>query len=517
VRLQAIRRQPLPTFDTELVGRSHEWQAFEHAWAEASTGVARVVVLEGEAGVGRSRLLDDFSRLAAARGATVLRGRAYETGLDVPYGPVLDVLRGALDAPGAPGTDASWLAEVMRVVPEMRQRFPAVPEPSPLAPDGRSLLHEGIAQLLLATAEESPIAIVLDDVQWFDRDSCHVLHHLVRRLERAPILWCASFALGTVARDTAAARLTRALGALSAATRLRLAPLARDDVWQLIRSLGSVRHPEGGARLATRVHELTGGNPLYVIELLKTLFARGWLAVHPGTNEWMTTASGDGVLQTGEMFPSVRDGIAERIAALPDEEHALLLTIAAVGRGCHTSVLSYVHGISRLRAAHTCDALVERHLVAEDDGSYHCTHALIAGVVLDSVGASRRREVHRMIALALTDAAASVRRTADPGAIARHAEAGGEPAMAHRHALLASEACAARGAWHDALAWLDMAAACAEAPEERQAAERATAAVLDRAGGPPTVARARSRTPASPSMDPSDVDLIGAARPGPVA
>jgi DNA-binding SARP family transcriptional activator len=507
-RLEMVREQSLPPFDARLIGRSEEWNAMELARSESAAGRARVVLVEGEVGVGRTRLLDDFVRLAATRGETILRGRGFEAGLDVPYGPLLDVLRGALEAPGAAGTDATWLAEVLRLVPEMRRRFPSVPATTPLAPNERPLVHEGVAQLLLAAAEESPTAIALDDVQWFDADSCRLLHHLVRRLENAPILWCLTSSLGTAARDAPGTRLTRALGALPFATRLRLGPLTRDDVWQLIRSLGNVRSPEGGARLATRVHELTDGNVLYVIELLRTLFARRWLTVHPETGEWMTTEVGDDVLETGEMFPTVREGIAERIASLPDEEHALLLTIAAVGHGCHTSVLSYVHGISRLRAAHIGDALVERHLVTENDATYRCAHALIASVVLDSVGASRRREVHRMIALALTDAAASVHRAVDPGAVARHAEAGGELGMAHRHALLASEACVAQVAWEDALAWLDIAAACAETPEQGEVANRATAAVLDRAGWSTALTRTPGRT-GTLSIGRDDVDLSG--------
>ncbi|MEO7180614.1 MAG: AAA family ATPase, partial [Gemmatimonadaceae bacterium] len=508
-RPQVFGAQELPAFDADLVGRDAEWRALLGAWSEVAAGDARVVLLDGEPGMGRTRLVDDFLRLAATRGATVLRGRAFESGLDVPYGPMLEVLRAATDAPGVAGTDGTWLAEVARVVPAIRQRFPSLPQPAADPSTGRSLLHEGVAQLLLAVADESPLVIAIDDVHWVDGDSCRLLHGLVRRLEGAPILWFVTLALGSVGRDAPAAQLVRSLGARPHAQRLHLAPLSRDEVWTLIRSLGRVRHPQGGARLATRVHELAGGNVLYVMELLKTLFARGWLALDPSTGEWMTTEIGGDVLNTGEMFPTVREGVAERVAALPDEEHALLLTVAAAGRGCHTSLLSYVHGISRLRAAHTCDALVERHLVTEDDATYRCTHALIASVVLDSVGPSRRREVHRMIALALTDAAASMGREVDPGAVARHAEAGGESAMAHRHALLASAQCAAQGAWDDALAWLDLSASCAETPAEANAAHEASAALLDRAGWPSVAARDSGRRFTSPSIGRGDVDLIG--------
>lgn len=505
----AVNGQALPVFDSPLVGRAAEWQALLAAWDEASAGEARIVLIDGEPGVGRSRLLDDFLRLAAARGATVLLGRAFDAGRDVPYGALRELLRGAIDAPGAAGTDETWLAEVARAVPEVHQRFPGIRESSGDRVAGRSLLHEGVAQLLLAAADESPLVIAFDDVHWVDGDSCQLLHHLARRLIGAPVLWCATLALGVVARDAPGARFARALGALPSARRLHLAPLSRDEVWALIRSLGRVRHPQGGARLATRAHELTGGNALYIVELLKTLFARGWLAVDPASSEWTFTAGGVDVLEAGEMFPSVREGVAERVAALPDEEHALLLTIAASDHGCESSLLSYVHGISRLRAAHTADALTERHLVAEADGTYRCAHALIAGVVLDSVGPSRRREVHRMIALALTAAAASVGRAVDPGTVARHAAAGGETAIAHRYALVASEQSAAQDAWDDALAWLDLAASCAETPADTRSASDATDSLLKRAGRPSSVARPHAGGAAIPSIVPGDVDLTG--------
>jgi len=509
IRPSSMRAPTLPTFEAELVGRADEWKALLDAWGDTAAGAGCVALIDGEPGVGRSRLLDDFLRLTATRGATVLRAGAFETGRDVPYGPVRELLRAAVDSPGAAGTDATWLSEIARIVPEVHQHFSGLTASAADPATSRSLLYEGVAQLLLALAEEAPLVIALDDVQWIDGDSCQLLHHLVRRTEDASVLWCATLALGVVARDAPGVRLARALGALPTARRLHLAPLSRDEVWALIRSLGRVRHPAGGARLASRAHELTGGNVLYVVELLKTMFARGWLTANAATGEWRTTDAAGDVLETVEMFPTVREGIAERVAALPDEEHALLLTVAASGHGCEASLLSYVHGISRLHAAQTCDALVERHLVAEGDGTYRCAHALIASVALDSVGPSRRREVHRMIALALTDAAASVRRHVDPCAVARHAEAGGEAALAHRHALLASEQCAEQGAWDDALAWLDLAASCAQTPAEAQVANAATGALLDRTGLESRDARRSIDRAPTPSMGRDDVDLSG--------
>ncbi len=506
-RVPIIRAAPVPSMDAGLIGRTSEWDLLQQAWRRLAGGDGGIVVVEGDAGVGKSRLADDFARFASTQEAIVLRGRAFESSLDVAFGPVLDILRGAIDAPGAAGTDGAWLAEVGRIVPEMRRAFPSLPGPARAPTADGSLLHEGVAQMLRSIAEESRVVIMLDDLHWCDADSCHLIHYLVQRLGDMPVLWCATVTLGAAGRDTPASRLARALRTAPEHMLVQLAPLSPDDVWQLIRSLGRVSHPDGARRFSARVYDVTGGNPLYVIELLKTLFARGWLAVDPGTQEWIAAEGKSAELLASELFPSVNGAIAERIAALPDEQHALLLTVAASGSGCHTSLLSYVHGISRLRAAHICDALVERHLVVETNGHYVCAHTVIANVALDSMSSSRRREVHRMIALALTDAADSMQRSADPGIVARHAAAGGERAMAHRFALLASDACLARSAWDDALTWLDLASSCGESPEELRAANQATAALLDRAGWSAPPERRPGRRSFEPHLWRDDVDL----------
>lgn len=505
-RTPSLRAVQLPSFDGALIGRDQEWQSLSRAWRAAQQGRGGVVYIEGVAGVGKTRLLDDLARLASTQSGTVLRARAFESGLEVPFGSFREILRSAIDAPGVSGTDGEWLAEVARVVPELRRQFPALPEPSRAPTANGSLVHEGIAQMLLAIAEESPLLMLVDDLQWSDSDSCHLMHFLMQRLHEAQVLWCVAYTQGAVDRDAPAARLARVMRSVAHDARLSLSPLSGDEVWRFIHSMGHLSGPDSARRLAARVFDVTGGNPLYVVELLKTLFTRGWLSIHPETNEWISTGEGAEALLASELFPDVREAIAERVAALPDEQHALLLTVAATGSGCHTSLLSYVHGISRLRAAHVCDALADRHLVTEADGHYLCAHQLIADVVLSATSASRRREIHRMIALALTEAAASVRRAVDTGAIARHAEAGGERALAHTNALLASRACAETAAWDDALAWLDLASSCAESNEERRAADEATAALLGRAGWAAAPLRSAVRMEAV-AIGRSDVDL----------
>ncbi len=279
----------------------------------------------------------------------------------MPYEPVADILREALGAPGLAGASPEWLVEVARLVPELRQRFPSLAEPLRPADSTESWrLFEGIAQLLLALAGERPVAVSIDDLQWCDEDTCNLVRYLIRRLEHAPVLWLGAVTLGEVERDAPAARFCRVLRAKSHADTIELQPLTEEQLWRMIRELGHVSTPTGARRLAARVHRITGGNPFYVIELLKTMLAQGTLAADQNSGEWTVPAAGVAVSREYPLSQTVQDLIAERIDRLPAELRELLITVAVAGSGGRPDVLSHVHGISRLRAAAMADALVEQ-------------------------------------------------------------------------------------------------------------------------------------------------------------
>jgi DNA-binding SARP family transcriptional activator len=505
--ITAERSGRLPPLESALVGRAAELDLLDGAWAAVRRGSGRVALVEGEAGVGKTRLVDELLRRVVAEGGLVLRSRNYDAQAGLPYGVIAEVLTPALQAPGLAGTDPVWLAELGRVVPDLCRRFPGLPEPAPSADSADAWrLAEAVSQVLLALAAEQPMAVVLDDLHWADAESCHLIHSVVRRLEEAPVLWCATLTLGELGRDAPAARLRRALRARPRAASLTLAPLGEGDVWQMIHDMGQIRLPTGGRRFAARVHEVTGGNPFYVIELLRTLFAQGWLATDVASGEWLAAPPTDQPSEIA-MAPTVHDAIAERIESLPPDLHDLLITIALAGGGCRPDLLSHVHGISRLRAATMADGLVERYLVAEQDSAYRCAHPVIARVVRDGLTTSRRREVHRMIALALDLLSAAMSGGVGPGEIARHAELGGERTLAYRQALAACDAALQRYAHEEALSWLDLAAACAAPGSESDAVNRLTADVLGRAGWGEAPAPVRRPTPAPGELERADLDL----------
>jgi DNA-binding SARP family transcriptional activator len=470
-----------PVLQAELVERDREWRALAGAWRSLGPGSGGIVLLDGEAGAGKTRLAEEFLRWVVAEGGTALRGRGYGGSAGVSYGPLVEILRDALDEPGIGGCEPDWLSEVARLIPEIRQRFPGLP-PASLSNDPMhgSRLFEGVAQMLLALAAERPVVVAIDDLQWCDDDSCSLLLFLTRRLERAPVLWLGLLTLGELDRDAPAARLCRVWRTKPHAVCTTLESLSPEGVWTLVRELGRLEDTPDARRFARRLHEVTAGNPFYLQELLKTLFAQDVLQEDPESRAWILPAGAhsDGALEV-PMSRSVHDAIAERVERLPDAAHAVLVTVAVAEIGCDTELLSYVHGISRLHAASLGDALVGRRLLVEEGNAYLCAHPIIGRVVRDGLSPSRRREVHRSLALTLQTLMSVSGNDSLAGVIAQHAERGGERGLAYQAALAASRTAAERFTREEALSWLDRAAACARTAAEAAEVNRLTALLFD--------------------------------------
>ena len=498
-----------PTLEASLIGRPEEWTVLVRAWKAAAKNGRRIVLVEGEAGIGKSRLIDDFLRTVVADGATVLRGRGYDATTAVPFAPIVDALRSGLEAPGLAATDSEWLTEVARLLPEVRQRFPGLAEPEPTTdPADAWRLYEGVAQVAASLAAERTLVISLDDLQWCDEDSCKLIQYLARRLDRAAILWVATITLGELERDAPAARLCRTLRAKAEAETISLSGLGEEEVWRLVRELGHVSTPTGARRFACRIHRITGGNPFYIFELLKTMFAQGLLASDETTGEWTASPA---ALGEGKEFPlsrTVHDVIAERVDRLPEELSEVLITVAvAGGQGCRPEVLSHVHGISRLHAAAVCDALAERRLVVEGSGVYRCLHPVIAHVVRDRLTSTRHREVHRALAGSLEAATSPPEMHRVAGDMARHAEQGGDGGLAYRSALLASESALQRFAFAEALSWLDLASSVAGDKAENDEVDRRTAMLMETAGWTQAPDVRGRRPPVTREIVSEDLDL----------
>src|SRR5437763_15036478 len=166
-----------------LVGRAREFGALVAAYHRARRGRPQVVRLDGSAGLGKTRLATEFATWAAAQGADVLRGQAFEAGEHLPYQPLGEALRTRLERENAPEDVLAdvWLAELSRLLPELRERYPDLPAPLGGAAEGQAHLFEAVTRLGVALAARAPLVVVLDDAHCMDAAARHLLRYALRR------------------------------------------------------------------------------------------------------------------------------------------------------------------------------------------------------------------------------------------------------------------------------------------------------------------------------------------------
>jgi predicted ATPase len=182
----------LTTAQLPLVGRSNEWLAIVDWYSGVQAG-GRLLVLEGEAGIGKTRLAQDFLAYARQQGATAVTAQCYQGESSLAYSPFIEGLTEVITAEG-PGDNWRalpdfWLAEACRLVPDLMRLKPDLPSPSPLdSPGGQSRFFEAISRLIQALCGHSPPGILfLDDIYWTDEATLDLLAYLLRRLPNHPL------------------------------------------------------------------------------------------------------------------------------------------------------------------------------------------------------------------------------------------------------------------------------------------------------------------------------------------
>ncbi|MBE8517403.1 AAA family ATPase [Amycolatopsis sp. H6(2020)] len=383
-----------------FVGRTGERKALEAALDElVASGERRVVLVGGEAGVGKTTLVAKVSEAAHLKGTTVLYGRCDEN-LAIPYGPFAEVVSHYLDR--APASrlaqhDPQRLAELGRLVPGSARRFPGLPAPTATDADTeRFLLFEAVAELLSSAATTTPVIVVLDDLHWADRPSLKLLCHLATR-PLGPVL-----IIGTCrdAELTAVHPLTEALGSLRrerVVERLPLGGLSSAEVATYVDAAGH-EVGEAGTGLAQAIHRETDGNPFFVAELLRHLVETGGIARRTGDPRRPAAEFGAGLPD------SIREVVSSRVGRLGEEVVRILSTAAVIGQEFDLALLSATTGagqdrlLDRLGLAERA-ALVNE--VPQAAGRFRFAHALIQRTLYENLGSTRQTFGHVRVADAL--------------------------------------------------------------------------------------------------------------------
>src|SRR6266478_4451228 len=179
---------PANLLDGPFLGRTAEFGTLIECYQRVHAGQPQLVLLQGETGIGKTRLTTEFVRWAQAQGAAVLAGRALQTGKQLPYQPLIDVLRRQLEQEHAPDDLLSdvWLAELSRLLPELRDRYPDLPIASTDEALGHNRLFEVITRLVQVWAARHPLVIFLDDMQWADTATLDLVLYLAQSLAQQP-------------------------------------------------------------------------------------------------------------------------------------------------------------------------------------------------------------------------------------------------------------------------------------------------------------------------------------------
>ena len=458
-----------------FVGRAAEFALLSGLVARLGAGSGFTVLIEGEPGIGKSRLLIEVERHARALGLPTLATHCYEIERATPYQPVVDLVTRALDqVPDfalrtlAPVS----LAELAALVPEITERAPGLPALSNDFPAVRQArLPRAVDQLFEAARGGRPLILMVDDIQWADDASAQVLLYLARHPAERPvgvIFTCRDEALGSNER---LAQWAESLRRDAGARRLPLAPLGAADTEALVATLAASAPAAAG--LAERLHRETAGNPFFLISILQALSA--------GETQ-LDAGAGADAPQAGLLPDALRAAVRVRLAHVPKAQRPVLEIAAVLGRRFDFDTLLDVTGQAEAPLLDAVEALVKRRLWREEaeGGVYDFSHDKVREVVYRDLGGARRRVLHQRVAEMLERRGDSLLRDhaleqehEREAQLAEHFERAHVWAKALHHLVRAGQRSQALFALRDALHWFDRAAAlCAAQPHAFDAPQR---------------------------------------------
>jgi DNA-binding CsgD family transcriptional regulator/tetratricopeptide (TPR) repeat protein len=414
-RLGAPTVVPLPPVlglepEFPFVGRAAAWDALVAAWEGAAAGARRLVLVGGDAGTGKTRLVTELSRWAHGRGAAVLYGACSEHS-PLPYEPVavaLDLLVAGLGP-----DERSWLVrdrgeELARLVPRLAEGTPRPAGGREVAggPDHRDgwsadpgarrfRLFGAVAATLATLASRQPVLLVLDDLHWARRPTLELLQHLLAGpgLERLCLVATYRSTPAEVGEDLKSALpdLRRQPGV----SRVMLAGLDRDDVRRFVELAGGREARIDPEAAADELAGETGGNPFLLGELWRDVVAAGRVAGGTGPrsrSRSQRAARGSRPAGTPE---GVREVVEARLARLPEGTRQVVRLAAVVGGSFRTQVVAEALGRPVAEVVDGLEPALGARIVEDTGpGAHRFVHALVRRAVVDGLPAAERRARH---------------------------------------------------------------------------------------------------------------------------
>lgn len=379
--MQGLRQAPA------FVGREKELRQLQDALDRTAAGQSQRLLVAGEPGIGKTRLLAEFGEQARAAGWQVLSGRAYDTEGAPPYLPFREALRdyartASLDDLRESLGDAEQ--EVALLAPELLRRLPSLSTARSSASVNQVFrLHESVADVLLGImrrAKAPGMLLVLDDLHWADRASVLLLQHLARRLASAPLLFVGAYRSEEVHRGHPLAAALANLWREGSTQRLIPLPLTAEEVASLIQGITGVRP---ATAVAEAVECETEGNPFFVSQVVQHLRAEG--------HDLTTVEAAAAVTGVPE---GVREVIEQRLEHLSGAANELLRMATVLGDGFNFQELQASLEGGQPGLLEALEEALAAGMLREERDSYEFRHSLIRETIYDALSQPRRQRLH---------------------------------------------------------------------------------------------------------------------------
>jgi DNA-binding SARP family transcriptional activator len=434
--------------DLPLVGRKAEWSLLLSAWRAACAGKAQIILLTGEAGIGKTRLAEELVAWVTRQGAAAAAARCYAGSRALAYAAVAEWLNDPALRPRRAALNDVWLGEVARILPSLLAEHPNLAPPGPLTEAWqRTRLFQALARAALGPTpgQSDPLLLFLDDLQWADWETLDWLIYLLHYDPGAPLLIVGA---GRKHEVTSEHPLTKFRLALTSSGVLREIALWPLDAAEAALLAANVAGREVKAAEAEQIYQDTEGNPLFVVEMVRA----GMANEEPRRQESKQigqqaqpngqTGPGQSAAAAPALPPTVRAVMQRRLALLSPAAQALAQTAAVIGRKFNFDVLAQASGQDEAAVVEGMEELWQRQIIrSQGSADYDFSHDGIRAVAYDDIGPVGRRAIHLRVAQAL-EAFHADGPDALSGQIAAHYEQAGQTQAAiqfYRRAAAAAQ------------------------------------------------------------------------------
>jgi DNA-binding SARP family transcriptional activator/predicted ATPase len=371
-----------------LVGRQTAWQQLVESWQCAAGGEPHLVLISGEAGIGKTRLVEELVQWTTRQGIATAVARCYAVEGSLSYGPVVSWLRSDPLQRVLPALERVWQVELSRLLPELHLRQPDLPRPEPLTQGWqRQRLFEAVARAVTFT--RPPLLLVLDDIQWCDAETLEWLHYLLRTCGQACLLLAATLRVEEIHSSHPLLAWQQALQRQGMVREIELGPL---DQAQTARLAALVAGQPLDADVNQRLYQETEGHPLFIVEVSRA-----------GPDVARTLQPGSWSPELLAPLPSAMQLVIKaRLNQLSPPSRELINLAAVIGRQFTLDVLTAASGARAQALADGLDEALQRRIIREQgaDG-YDFSHDRIREVAYATLSHIRRRLLHHQVAEAL--------------------------------------------------------------------------------------------------------------------